>query len=391
MNAVYFPRGDNQKDSRLEIECMLDTGAACSVINYRTFLEIAHFRQLITAVRSIQKTKTYTGDIVSMIGQSSLSFGLDSDGKHQFELRVWIRETQTSNLRGIEVCRQYVSKWHFEIPAIELKKTANAVCYGNLCSTKPYPVVSKILTIRTHHQIHIDAEVSTVWDFWSEDKSKSFPPGITFVPHPHSIKSRLYFVNVRCTQSETYLTVLMENNKNHQITLNERVIGYFSLGISDHDRPKYQIERCDQMVNSILKEKNQYNECFLLHSTVPCEPDLRDKLQILNGNDETNFHANTAIAHSVSDDAKMSGGFAGTICRRMNGLQEYCQKAKATVGSALPHWDPERNNFLYNLINKLKFSGKPTLNNLRISLENIRKHALLNNVTKISMPKLVAA
>ena len=30
MNAFYFPTGDNQKDSGLEIEYMLDTGAACS-------------------------------------------------------------------------------------------------------------------------------------------------------------------------------------------------------------------------------------------------------------------------------------------------------------------------------------------------------------------------
>ena len=77
------------------------------------------------------------------------------------------------------------------------------------------------------------------------------------------------------------------------------------------------------MVNSILTENDQYNECFLLHSTVPCEYDLQDKIQILNGNDETIFQANTAIAHCVSADAKMSKGFAETICCRVNGLQEY--------------------------------------------------------------------
>ena len=137
MNAFDFPTGDSQKGSGLEIEFMLDTGAACSIINYRTFLEIAQFRQPITVVRSKQKTKTYTGDIVPMIGHPTLSFSFDSDGEHQFELRIWITETQTSNLLGIEFCRQYVSKLLFEIPAIELKNTANAICYGNMCSTNP--------------------------------------------------------------------------------------------------------------------------------------------------------------------------------------------------------------------------------------------------------------
>ena len=55
MNAFYFQTGDSQKDNGLEIEYMLDTGAACSIINYRTFLEIAQFRQPIT------------GDFVPMI------------------------------------------------------------------------------------------------------------------------------------------------------------------------------------------------------------------------------------------------------------------------------------------------------------------------------------
>ena len=128
---------------------MLDTGAACSIKNDRTFLEIAQFRHTITVVRSKQKTKTFTVDNVPMIGHTTLPFRFDSDGEHQFELRIGITETQTSNLLGIEFCRRYVYKLHFEIPAIEPKNTANAICYGNMCSTKPYAFVSKIHTTRT--------------------------------------------------------------------------------------------------------------------------------------------------------------------------------------------------------------------------------------------------
>ena len=38
-----------------------------------------------------------------MIGHATLPFSFVSDGEHQFELRVWITETQTSNLLGIEI------------------------------------------------------------------------------------------------------------------------------------------------------------------------------------------------------------------------------------------------------------------------------------------------
>ena len=97
------------------------------------------------------------------------------------------------------------------------------------------------------------------------------------------------FVNVLCTQYETFLPILMENNRNHQTTLNKGVIGFSSIDISDYDRPKNQIKDCVQMVNSTLAESDQNNEYFLLHSTVTCEPDTQDKMQILNWNDETIF------------------------------------------------------------------------------------------------------
>ena len=118
--------------------------------------------------------------------------------------------------------------------------------------------LSQKYTLSEHpHQIHIDAKTSRVWKYSSEDKSKNFPPGTTFVPHRHSVKSGLDFVNVLCTQSENYLPILIENNRNHQITLNKGVIGYSSLDISDRDRPKYQIRDC---VNSILKKTDTERE-----------------------------------------------------------------------------------------------------------------------------------
>ena len=92
------------------------------IINYTTFLKIAQLRSPITVVGSKQKTKTDTGDNVPMIGHTTLSVSFDSDGDHQFELRKWITETQTSNILGIEFCRQYVSKLHFKKTAIEHKE-----------------------------------------------------------------------------------------------------------------------------------------------------------------------------------------------------------------------------------------------------------------------------
>ena len=92
-------------------------------------------------------TKTYTGDIVPMISHTTLSFTFDSDGVHNFQKQIRMTETETSNLLGIDFCRKYVSKLHFELPAKVPKDTAKAICYGNFCTTKHCTFVSKLHTI----------------------------------------------------------------------------------------------------------------------------------------------------------------------------------------------------------------------------------------------------
>ena len=106
MNVFYFSTGDSKNDSGLEIEFMVDTGAACSIINYRTFCKISQFLQPNTVVRSKQKTRTYTGEEIPMLGHTTLNFSFDSDGQHCFQLQLWITETKTANLLGIEFRRK---------------------------------------------------------------------------------------------------------------------------------------------------------------------------------------------------------------------------------------------------------------------------------------------
>ena len=111
---------------------MLDTGAACSIINYRAFKEIAQFGQPITVVRSKQLTPTYTGEVIPMLGSTTIIFTFDV--LHPVELKIWITEAKTPNLLGVDFCRQLVSELHFDLPAIELKDSPNTIRYGNLCA-----------------------------------------------------------------------------------------------------------------------------------------------------------------------------------------------------------------------------------------------------------------
>ena len=91
-NIFYFATGDAQKDSELEIEFMLDTGASCSMINYRTFYKILQFQHPIIVHRSNKLTKTYSDQVIPMIGYTSTDISYDPEGAYSFPLTVWFTE-----------------------------------------------------------------------------------------------------------------------------------------------------------------------------------------------------------------------------------------------------------------------------------------------------------
>ena len=295
---------------------MLDTGASSSIINYRTFREICQTQHPISVTRSTIQTKTYSGQVVPMIGFARLTFSYDPDGQFTFPLTVWITEMKTQNLLGMDFCQKQVSGIHFELPGIELKEPPNTVCYGSLHRNKAYPFISRILTIRTPHAMHIDAKSARCWKYSLEDPHAHFPPGSTFQPNRNAVAMGLSFVNVLCTQSESKLPILMENNKNHQITLPKGRIGFSSLDICDKDEPRYQIHDPYELTNAILSTNEQYNDCFLLHSTIPSQlPD--EFLQIVYGNESSILQQPNSIGHCISADARMSKGFAQFLSERM--------------------------------------------------------------------------
>ena len=124
-NLFYFATGDAQKDGGLEIEFMLDTGAPCSMINYRTFWEISQFHHPIMVHRRNKLTKTYSGQVVPMIGYATIEFSYDPNGKYSFPITVWITEMKTQNLLGMDFCQNQASGIQFDLPGIELRQPPN--------------------------------------------------------------------------------------------------------------------------------------------------------------------------------------------------------------------------------------------------------------------------
>ena len=137
--------------------------------------------------------------------------------------------------------------------------------------TKTNPHLSQFPTIRTPYRMSFDGKSARCWKYSPTDTHIHFPPGSTFQPNRNAVATGLSFINTSCTRSEDSLPILMENNKNHQITLPKGQIGFSSLDVVDRDEPKYQIRSPYELTNTIISTDERYNDCVLLLSTAPAQ------------------------------------------------------------------------------------------------------------------------
>ena len=156
MNLYHFATGDNKKHSGLEIELMIDPGSTCTIINYPTYIELNQLGQQINIQTSGNKTRTYNGSEIRMIGYTILTSYFDTDEKYKADHRVWITEEKTSNLLGVDFCHTFLKALYFDIPAVELKTSDKGVLsYGSLNNEKAYPQVSKLNAVIIHQPLYI--------------------------------------------------------------------------------------------------------------------------------------------------------------------------------------------------------------------------------------------
>ena len=322
-----------------------------------------------------------------MIGFATLRFSYNPDGQFSFPLAVWNTEMKTQNLLGSDFCQKQVSGIHFDLPGIELKEPANTVCYGSLHQNKSYRFILQILTIRTPHAMHIEAKSARCWKYSPEDPHADFIPGSTFYPNRNAVATGLTFVNVLWTKSESKLPILMENNKNHQITLPKGRIGFPSLDVSDKDEPKYQIRRPYELTNAILSTNEQYSDCFLLYSTTPSQlPD--EFLQIVSDNENSILEQPNSIGHCITADAQVSKRFAQFLSERLPRLRRTCRRANLLKDQVFPFWDSSSRRYIYHLVTKEKYSDEPELQTLATTLQNMQAHATVHGVSTITVAKI---
>ena len=276
----------------------------------------------------------------------------------QFFIHLILRitEMKTQNFLSLDFGQKQVSGIHFDLTGIELKEPPKSVCYGSLHQTKRYPFISHFLTIGTPHAMHKETKSARCCRFSLEDPHAHFLPGSIFHPNRKAVATGLTFVSVLCTQSQSQLPILMENNnKNYQITLPIGRIRFSSLDVSDNNKPKYQIRDPYGLTNAIISTNEQFNDCFLLHSTTPSQSS-DELLQIVYGNENSILEQPNSIGHCISANAHMSKGIAQFLQENFPRSKRICRRTNLMNDHVFLFWDSSSRRYIYNFATKEKYS-----------------------------------
>ena len=142
-----------------------------------------------------------------------------------------------------------------------------------------------------------------------------------------------------------------------------------------------------ELKKAIIAVDERYNDCLVLHSTVPAQSS-DEFLQIIYGTEDAIFPQPNSIGHCISADARISKGFADFLSHRMSGLRSTCRNAKLFMRPVYLFWDSTRKRYIYNLVTKERFCDKPNLLTLCKTLQAMKILASTNGVSTIAIPKL---
>ena len=117
----------------------------------------------------------------------------------------------------------------------------------------------------------VDVKNARCWKYSHGYPKFLFRLGSIFQPNREALPTGLIFVKIICTQPGPTFPIMIENNKNHQITLPKRRVYFPFLDVVDKEEPKYQIRNPYELANAIVTTDEKCNDCFLLHSTIPAQ------------------------------------------------------------------------------------------------------------------------
>ena len=177
------------------------------------------------------------------------------------------------------------------------------------------------------------------------------------------------FINTICTKKEKHIPLLIENHKNHQITLNKGIIGFTICDITNNAQ-KYSIRDCNEFTYSVINRSEELDSCFMLNTTTNTISESTDLtaecIRYINFDEHSIFNVNMPNIHRVSRDLVLDNGFTASLIKRYPNLKrnnlQYFKSVRSEIEAdhELIHFQDEYSQqMIYSLVMKEYYNSSP--------------------------------
>ena len=206
------------------------------------------------------------------------------------------------------------------------------------------------------------------------------------------------FINTICTKKEKQIPLLIENHKNHLVTLNKEIIGFTICDVTNAQ--KYSIRDCNEFTYSVINRCEELDSCFMLNTTTNTISESTDQtvecIRYVNFYEHSIFDAHMPIIHTISRDLVLDKGFTASLIKRCPNLKRNILQYFKNVGSEneanheLIHFQDESSQQMkYSLVMKEYYNSPPYEASKTCSVFcELQKTLMLDGNRCVALPKI---
>ena len=238
----------------------MDKGAASSIINYLTYIELCK-TQHIELKASKNHTLAVNSEKLKLLGQITLKTSFDIEGKYQVEVTAWVsaKDGCQPNLLGTDFLESTVKSIDISTPKIDLKTYPEVAVKLSRYQTKSYPYVSSYKIVTLDQQLPLAPKSTRVISI--RQPNKFFRKG-TFVIGSELQAQGIYTYNVQCFRKEKELPIMLNNPQNTKVVIQKGPIGHTLEDIEIKQDTEYSVVDNVAFINHPMNSDTNWDQIF---------------------------------------------------------------------------------------------------------------------------------
>ena len=189
--------------------------------------------QNLELIREPVRTCGVGGNELHIIGYVYIVSSFDIEGNFPIRHKVWIFGPGGTeyNILGIDFLSQFGESIKFSELVFSLKAYPGQWISMSPMSDKSFPFLSSLQKIIINYDISIAPKSTRAVSVCPTIPQTLFNRGTTFLLHKTVRDTGIYTYNVYCRKQETEIPVLLNNPRNHKITVKKGTLGFTSQDI----------------------------------------------------------------------------------------------------------------------------------------------------------------